>query len=33
VPFVVLVFCATWCATLMIDALPALMRATKEGGR
>ena len=31
VPFIVLVLCATWCATLMIDALPALARAAKDG--
>jgi hypothetical protein len=30
-PFVVLVLCATWLATLTIDALPALNRAIKEG--
>jgi hypothetical protein len=31
VPFVVLVLCATWLATLTIDALPALNRAIKGG--
>jgi hypothetical protein len=31
-PFVVLVLCATWLATLTVDALPALTRAT-HGGR
>jgi hypothetical protein len=33
VPFVALVLCGVWLATLMIDALPALQRATKEGAR